>query len=90
MQPESLEAQALTVNGKRAPKNGTLADIVTETENLDMCVMIKGADDIAGLWIPYSQIEGYVPPAGMTMTPPPKKRKGVRTSARHFSHDFST
>ena len=75
MQPEGVEAQALTVNGKRAPKNGTVADVVEDDENVEMCIVIKGADDIKGIWIPFSQVEGYVPTTGMLLASTTKKRK---------------
>jgi hypothetical protein len=56
------------VNDKRAPKNGSLADIVEEDEDLDICVVIKGADDIPGLWIPIE-----------TVTPVAAKKEGSKT-----------
>ena len=87
MQPEGLEAQALTVNGKRAPKNGTLADVVEEDENVEMCIVIKGADEIEGIWIPFSQVEGYVPPTGMLLAATTKKRKAVKKEAGADSSD---
>jgi len=66
--PASVEAVTFTVNDKRAPKNGSLADIVEEDEDLDICVVIKGADDIPGLWIPIE-----------TVTPVAAKKEGSKT-----------
>mmetsp|Transcript_938 Transcript_938/g.2447 ORF Transcript_938/g.2447 Transcript_938/m.2447 type:complete len:331 (-) Transcript_938:135-1127(-) len=70
--PAAVEAVTFTVNDKRAPKNGTLADIVEENEDLNICVVIKGADNFPGLWIPINkpQVE-----AAAVMAPL-KKRKG--------------
>lgn len=59
------------MNGKRAPKNGTLAEIVEADEDLEMIVGVKGADAFEGLWIPISQ-KGLNADA----MAPPKKRKG--------------
>lgn len=66
------------MNDKRAPKNGTLADIVEENEDLNICVVIKGADNFPGLWIPINkpQVE-----AAAVMAPL-KKRKGGAVSQR--------
>mmetsp|Transcript_28222 Transcript_28222/g.67037 ORF Transcript_28222/g.67037 Transcript_28222/m.67037 type:complete len:296 (-) Transcript_28222:125-1012(-) len=54
--PETVEAVTFTINGKRAPKVGTLADIVQSDEELELCVIVKGADKF-DFWIPQSQLK---------------------------------
>jgi len=40
------------VNGVRAPKNGTLADIVEADDDLEINITVKGTEGYSKLWIP--------------------------------------